>query len=292
MISSLTGYGSADVSDGDFRYLVEMRSVNNRFLDISLRVPRRLSAYENEFRNWLREKLERGKVFVQISEPRETIRNSRFDFDADAAGRIVESFRKLGSVMDLEDDLKLSDIVSISDWFEPDEDEQRTEKQFELALKGLDEALRDFEKMRREEGENLDVDFRQRLKRLAKLAEDIAANAEVNRDLQLKKLHKRLERYLPEDKLDAGRLEQEAAIQIDRIDITEEIVRMRSHIQLFSETLDRDSGVGKRLAFILQEMNREMNTIGSKAASAEITSAVVEAKEELEKMREQVQNVT
>lgn len=291
MISSLTGFGRAEVEEGDLRYSVEIRSVNNRYLEVSTKLPRSLLSYEMDIRGRIKNRIDRGKVNLFVQESRDAVRSTRLAFNEQAALGLVDGLREVASKVGVKDDLSLGDLIHVIDWIQGEDDGDMDEQRLALVMKGIDAALDDFERMRDEEGANLDSDFRQRLDHLEEIVGRVEGRAEENRNGVLEKMRERIEKYVPSDKVDSGRLEQEVAYIVDRLDITEEIVRLRSHIQLFRSALDEGGSVGKRLNFILQEMNREVNTIGSKASDAQVAAWVVEAKEELEKMREQVQNV-
>ncbi len=291
MIFSLTGYGRAEVEDGDLRLSVEIRSVNNRFLEIGAKLPRSLANQEMELRAQVRNHVDRGKINLFIQEDRSTVRQAKLRFDQDAARALAEGLRELGGSVGVKDDLTLADLVHLVEWFTGENGDEDSEHRLKLAIRGIDAAFDEFDKMRAEEGENLEADFRQRLESILGVLAKVETKTEVVREGQLEKLRERIERYVTSDQVDESRLEQEVAYILDRLDITEEIVRLRSHVQLFQTALDDGGSVGKRLNFILQEMNREINTIGSKCQDAETASWVVEMKEEAEKIREQVQNV-
>ena len=291
MIESLTGFGRAEVADEELRYSVEIRSVNNRFLEINTRLPRSLVPFENEIRNRVKSKIQRGKVLVHISEARDSVRNNKFGFDLETSQDLVDRLREVGAELGLHDNLGLSDLIGLADWLAPQDDDKLGERRLKLAIQGMDNALLEFQKMRQEEGENLSSDMQKRVNMISELIEKIDLKADENRNELLDRLRERIEKYIPPEAVDQGRLEQEVAHLVDKIDITEEVVRMRSHDKLFNDALKSGGAVGKRLNFLLQEMNREVNTMGSKASATEITAWVVEIKEELEKMREQVQNV-
>lgn len=291
MIVSQTGFGRADVEDGELRYSVEVRSVNNRFLEVGLKIPRSLYAYENDLRGHIRTRVDRGKLNVFIQEDRGNVRQSRLAFDMPSATALADSLREIAKETGVEDNLTLSDMVHLVEWFTGGDDEEEGKRRFELAKSGLDAAFDEFDKLRSEEGSNLETDFRERLAALLKEVAKVESRSEDVKTSQLGKLRERIEKYVPADAVDEGRLEQEVAYLLEKLDVTEEIVRLRSHVGLFEKALDEGGQVGKRLNFILQEMNREINTIGSKASDAEIASWVVAMKEEVEKIREQVQNV-
>ncbi len=291
MIASQTGFGRAEVEDDPLKLSVEVRSVNSRFLEINIRTPRTLNAIENDLRNLVKSKIDRGKVLVHINEPREIGSNAFYRIDEAALHEFVGSIRKLGETSGLEDDLKLSDLLSLLDQMAPAENEELNDRRQKLALKGLKLALDEFLTTARVEGEHLAKDINERLEAISQRVDSIETRAAENRTALLERLKERIDRYIPSEQIDPARLEQEVVFMIDRIDITEEVVRMRSHVKQFTEALSNGAAVGKRLNFLLQEMNREINTMGSKAADPEISTWVVDCKEELEKMREQVQNI-
>jgi len=292
VIVSMTGFGRAEVEDNEYRYGIEIKSFNNRFLEISTRLPRLLIPYENEFRQKIKNHLARGKVYLFIQEPREIQLKDGFTFDPETVHQLIEGMRELGRKTGLRDDLSLSNLLTILDYLHPEEDESLIKRRLNLALTGVEQALGEFKRLCRAEGENLEKELRSRSSLVANLLDQIETKAAENLGLQFEKLSQRIEKYIPADQVDPGRLEQEVAYLVDRMDITEEVVRLRSHLELFSSAMDDGEDIGKRLNFLLQEMNREVNTMGSKAASPEITGWIVQIKEELEKMREQVQNVS
>lgn len=291
MIRSLTAFGRAEVESDGLRYSIEVRSVNNRFLDISTRLPRNLLALDSDIRNRVKNRIERGKVNVFVEEPREDVQKSRLEIDMVAAQELINSLREVAKRAHLTDDVTLRDIAFNLNMLSGSESEKIAQLRLKLVLDGLEQAIDLFDDMAAAEGANLEQDFLQRLNRMEEISREVETRAKENRELSLQRIHERIEKYLAQEKLDESRLEQEAAYLVDRIDITEELVRLRSHIDLFRQALDKGGLVGKRLNFILQEMNREVNTVGSKALDSEIATLVVEAKEELEKLREQVQNV-
>lgn len=291
MLASLTGFGRSEVSDGLLKYSLEIRSVNGRFLEIHLRIPRSLARFESEIQSRLRKRLSRGKVTLTIQEPRSITSADGMNFDTQAVKELVSGLRKLSSISGLNDDLALSHLLPLLDSLRLEEDEDLAEGRLALVLQGVDKVLQELVAMQLEEGGNLERELRSRIDCFEDIMNNIETLAADNRNSQLERLRQRIEQYIPREKVDPGRLEQETAFLIDKIDITEEIVRMRSHMALFVDALDQGNNVGKRLNFILQEMNREVNTMSSKASSAEVSGWVVQIKEELEKMREQVQNI-
>jgi uncharacterized protein (TIGR00255 family) len=291
MIRSLTAFGRAEVEENGQRYSIELRSVNNRFLDISTRVPRALLSLDADIRSIVKNKVERGKVNVLVEEPREDIQRSRLEIDMVAAKALIETLREVGKQNSIVGDVTLSDVAGNLNMLSGSENENLGDLRKQLVLRGLKEAIENFNAMAAAEGANLEQDFQMRLTNLEELSAKIKTRSEENREQALQRIRDRIEKYIAPDKVDDGRLEQEVAYLVDRIDITEELVRLGSHVDLFRQALKKGGLVGKRLNFILQEMNREVNTTGSKTIDAEIATWVVEGKEELEKLREQVQNV-
>jgi len=291
MIQSLTGFGRAEVESEGVRFSVEIRSVNNRFLEVYTKLPRNLVHAEMDIRSYLRKHIERGKVNVFVYESKESYRKSKMEFDSNTALELVTSLKDVAEKTGVKDDLSLSDLVHLLDYISGEENEDMAATRLKLVKKGLESALSEYNRMRTDEGKNLEKDFRDRLNTILDVVSKIEEKSGENREASLQKLRDRIEKYIAQDEVDPGRLEQEVAYIIDKLDVTEEIVRLRSHIQLFNDALDKGGAVGKRLNFILQEMNRETNTIGSKASDASVASWVVQVKEELEKIREQVQNI-
>ena len=291
MIYSMTGFGRSEVNDDLFSYNVEIRSVNNRYLDINTHLPRSLVPYEYELRSEIKKRINRGKVNLSIQEPRSAIMETEFGIDTDAVKNLIKSLQVAGKEAKLKDDLSISHLIPLLNLLQPADKEELSERRIDLAKKGLQLALDEFNKMCRDEGYNLEKDLRLRIKIISDVTDNIESKAEENFNTLLDRLKQRIEKHISTDKMDIMRLEQEVALMVDKTDITEEIVRLRSHLNLFEKSLDNGNNVGKRLNFILQEMNREINTIGSKAACAEVTGWVVQIKEELEKIREQVQNL-
>lgn len=291
MLVSMTGFGRAEVSKDYLNYTIEIKSVNSRFFELSTRLPRSLFQYEADLKSLIKKRIERGKVLLVIQESRESRMKSGFSIDEDSMSAIVDGLRSAAVKASLRDDLALSHIIPLIDMLQPDDPEGLQKLRFELVMKGIDLALKEYFKMASSEGENLEKDLEKRLDRIDYFADQIRSRSKLNLENMLSKLRQRIESYLSGDNFDMGRLEQEVVLLVDKADITEEIVRLKSHIDIFRSSLKQKVNVGKKLNFILQEMNREVNTMASKSSCAEVSRWVVESKEELEKMREQVQNI-
>lgn len=291
MVFSQTGFGRASVQTDELVCEIELKSVNSRFFELAVHLPRSLSSYENEIRKAVQKRVQRGKVFLRIQESRASWKLNQLDLDESSTEKLLSRLRELGKKFDLEDDLALSHILGAVDLLSADEDRSISSGKMKSLLSGVDSAIDEFEKMRQQEGENLAEDLKQRVQVILDQVDIINKASGENREEQFKKLKERIETYIPKDSVDLGRLEQEVALMVDRLDITEELVRLKSHTTQFGEALENGGEIGKRLNFLLQEMNRESNTIGSKSGTSEVSTSVVTIKEELEKLREQVQNI-
>ena len=289
----MTGYGQAERHGDDVSFSVEIRSVNNRFLDVHVRCPGRFASWEPLVRGMIRDSLRRGKVDVYLG-VRETgrfagklsVNRSLLKAFLDEAGRIREEFGVGGEVT-------LRDLVAVPDLFQiVSEGEDPANALWPVVEGAIRDALAMLLKARENEGERLKDILRETAQRIAAMAEKIRMLALENRELAQARFRERIDTLSGNAGVDPARLHQEAAILVDRLDITEECDRLRSHLASM-ETLFREPGgaVGKRFDFLVQEVFRELNTAGNKSAHAGISSLVVEAKTELEKIREQIQNV-
>ncbi len=291
----MTGFGSADFRVDDATFQIEVRSVNQRHLDVRLRLPRPLAAYEPEIRARVQARFARGKVDLTITAPEGGTPSPRLLVDLDAAREYVRAAEQLRAETGIAGALEVDRLLSlpgVARFSEPELPEQ----QLRSALFGaLDTSLSSLEAMRIQEGEALERELRSRLARVAEMADSLQGRADTVQEAARTRLRKRaaqLEREV--GILDEARLHQEVVYAADRLDVTEEIVRLRSHVEQFRKILgDAQPGhaVGRRLDFLLQELGREANTIGSKGGDAPIAHSVVELKTELERLREQVQNV-
>ncbi len=290
MIASMTGFGRGRARVDDVMATVEMRSVNNRFCEVSVRLPRALAARENDVQALVKQAFERGRISVQIQLERTGPQAPVRVDEAAARGyaALLETLRRAAGVSD---PVRLEHLLTFSSELLVPVEEEADEAVWAAVEQALAEAVAGMRAMRRQEGAALQADLQQRIDRLAEELARVEARAPERVREARQKLHDRLAELLGDDRLDPDRLEQEIALLADRLDVTEECVRLRSHLQLFAEALHSDEAVGRKLNFIAQEINREVNTIGSKANDAAVAHAAVRMKEELEKIREQVQNV-
>jgi len=291
MTRSMTGYGKAEVMGGEGKYAVEIRSVNHRYGEVSVKLPRQMLALEGDIRRRVSERFKRGKIdlFIQFEPAVGNITPPAANIPMAIAYN--EAFSKLRQAIGSNDPVPLGLILSQKDVLTTGEVAADLDSQVADLNAALVEALDCLEAMRLKEGEQLAREIGGRVGLVSELVEKVASRAPVAVAGNTERLRERIARLLGETPVDEMRIAQEVAILADRMEITEELVRLRSHFKQFHATMALDEPVGRKLDFLLQEMNREVNTIGSKANDAEIASIVVELKSELEKVREQVQNI-
>jgi uncharacterized protein (TIGR00255 family) len=293
MVRSMTGYGRAEaILDGQ-KYTVEIKSLNHRFLEISLRLPASLSALEMEMKKKIGEPLLRGKIDVSIRRDAQgSAENGQYlALNLPLAQNYYNLLMQLKQSLNLQDDIGLEMIAGQKDVFQMAESPKDDTALWQGLATVLEEALAGMIEMRRREGEILSRDLSARLDLMAQLLSRIEAKApRVVLEYQ-KRLTDRVRELTSGLVVDESRLNQEVAVFAEKSDITEEIVRLRSHLGQFLEMLDSEEAIGRKVDFLIQEMNREVNTIGAKSSDADISKQVIEIKSELAKLREQVQNL-
>lgn len=290
MIKSMTGFGKGQATAANISVGVEIKSVNHRFCDVGIKGPKVVSQLEAGLKKRVGELLIRGKVDVFIN--LEIIGKQGYEarLNLPLAEAVVSSLNALRQKFDLKDAVTLEMVAAQKDVLQLEEKISLEELKpcLEEALKM---ALENMESMRAAEGDCLKIDFQQRLSSLEALISRISERSPVVPGEWQEKLKQRLERYAADIEVDPQRIAQELAIFADRCDISEELTRFNSHLDQFNGLLESSEPVGRKLDFLVQEINRETNTVGSKANDAEIGRLVVDLKAELEKIREQVQNV-
>ncbi len=293
MVRSMTGYGRAEaILDGQ-KMAVEIKSLNHRFLEVSLRIPASLSALEMEIKKRIAEPLLRGKIDVIIRRDAQggTENGQSLALNLPLAQNYYNLLTQLKQSLGLKDDIHLEMIAAQKDIFQPVEPSQDMTMLWQRLAMVLDEALAGLMEMRRREGEILVRDLSARLDLMALLLSGIEAKTpRVVLEYQ-RRLTDRVREMTSGLMIDEARLSQEVAMFAEKSDITEEIVRFRSHLGQFQEMLNSEDAIGRKVDFLIQEMNREINTIGSKSSDADISKQVIEIKSELAKIREQVQNL-
>ncbi len=291
MVASMTGYGRGEARAREITVAVELRSVNSRFLEVTTRLPRSLSARENEIKEIIRKKISRGKINMLALVEHANDGAIPVRINASAAKGYYKLLNELRKSVKLKQTVKLEHLLQFSEVLEPVELENTDEQEWGLLLRALDEAIENLLTMKRNEGKELEKDFRYRIGLLAERIAQIEKLSAEQIPAERMRLRERIKQLLEQETIDEGRLEMELALMADRLDVTEECVRFRSHNKFFLEALEDDEAAGRKLNFLIQEMNREANTIGSKSTSAEIAHLVVAIKEELERIREQLQNI-
>lgn len=291
MIKSMTGFGQHEASDGQYSIKIELKSVNHRYLDLYIRTPKQYSQLEEVIRTAIQGRIARGRVEViaLIEDFGEKGRNVKINHAL--VDGYLEALRALQNKIGNADLIKLSDLLGLPDVLEIEEPELDWDNLNGLLLEALGGALDRLEKMRRAEGESLYSDLEEKITQVQFLAGEISKlSAQVIDDYR-ERLKEHLADLLDGTTISEERFLGEVAIFADKCSIDEELVRLTSHIRQFRESLRSHDSVGRKLDFLLQEMNREVNTIGSKGNNVHIAGLVVELKSELEKIREQVQNI-
>lgn len=291
MISSMTGYGRYEIEENERKVVVELSSVNHRYLDLNIKMPRQLIHLEEQIRGLIKQKVARGKVELLISYQSLAKEDLAVVVNEAMAAAYLDGLRHLGQKLGVEDDLKLSALMNVNELVSIQKKGQDQECISSLIEKAVEGALLTFTAMRCKEGEHLREDI---LKKNENLKQYVAAIDERSPQVVIQyktKLETRIAQLLNEVPIDENRIATEVAIFADKCAVDEEITRLNSHIKQFEDILDEGGVVGRKLDFLMQEMNREANTIGSKANDNEITKAVVALKNEMEKIREQVQNI-
>jgi uncharacterized protein (TIGR00255 family) len=287
----MTGYGRGEATRKGITVAIELRSVNSRFLEVTTRLPRSLSLRENEVKEIVRKKISRGKVNLLATIEREKNGKPPLAINATAAREYYKLLNQLRKTVKVKESVKLEHLLRFSEVLEQPVLDGADEDEWEVTQRALNKALDDLAEMRRNEGEELKKDFRARVAAIEQTLGSIENLSKEQVPAERARLRERIKQLLENEMVDEGRLEMELALLADRLDVTEECVRFRSHNKFFLQALEDKEPSGRKLNFLVQEMNREANTIGSKSSSSEIAHLVVSVKEELEKIREQLQNI-
>lgn len=290
-ISSMTGYGRGQSSGQNRVYIVEARSVNGRYLDVVCRVPRELTALEDLIRARVNDRMHRGRVEITLSVEYPTGSSRNFILDEEIAFQAFKAMERLSKRLGLDETPRLENVLAIPDVCRFEEPTDSVECAWLAVQAALDSALDGLVEMRRHEGERLRTDLLHRIVETEQLISEIQLRSPRVLDEYRQRIAERARALSDSIELDHSRLEAEVALFADRASIDEELVRLSSHIEALRETLQSGGVAGRKLDFILQECNREANTIGSKASDYDIGRLVIEIKSQLEKLREQVQNI-
>jgi uncharacterized protein (TIGR00255 family) len=291
MISSMTGFGRAQISRDGIDVSVEIKSLNSRFLEINLKLPAIVQPKEFEIKELIRRRISRGKITVSIDFKVNPFVQSPIKVNFDFVGAYVKALRELKRKFKVKGEIKLEHLLSLPNIFDVNSFDI-SEEQWEILKEGIEKALEYLIESRYKEGEQLAEDIEKRVKMISEKVDLIQKLSEENLRERQKKLREKVHEIFSDVEFDRNRLEAELLILADKLDVTEECIRLKSHVNVFLEVMKSDDvAVGKRLNFILQEMLREATTIGAKTDDVEVTYLVVGIKEEIEKIREQLQNV-
>ncbi len=292
MIKSMTGYGRAKKEIGGRNILVELKSVNNRYLDCTVKLPKLFGFLEEKIKSYISSKgISRGKVEIFVSiDILEEIGVS-VELDRAYAKSYIDALRTLAAEFDLANDISVMSVAANRDIFSVKKADEDMDREWANVLPVLEEATAAFIASREREGANMKADILSKKANIEALVEKIAPLSAADVKNQYAKLESRIKQLLGDVVVDENRLITECALFADKIAIDEELVRLSSHFEAFEQIVASDEPVGRKLDFLLQEINRETNTIGSKACDVAIAKIVVEIKSELEKIREQIQNI-
>ncbi|MDD6237974.1 MAG: YicC family protein [Oscillospiraceae bacterium] len=291
MIKSMTGYGRAQGSFSGGDITVEIKSVNNRYLDCGVKLPRGYAYLEEGVKNQVQKAISRGKVDVFITINAAGADNVKISVNEPVAKGYIDAMHRLVQEYGIQDDISASAISKFSDVFLVEKQEQ-DENEVKSAISGVvAEALGAFDAMRTREGEALKTDLLQKAEGILTLVSKVEERSPITVKAYRERLTAKMQEVLEDRQIDEARIIQEAAIYADKVAVDEETVRLRSHVDQLQNMLSEGGVIGRKLDFLMQEMNREANTIGSKGNDVEQARNVVNIKSELEKIREQIQNI-
>ena len=292
MAVSMTGFGRGEYKDDNYYFLVELKTINHKYADINIRLPRKISFLEDKARNLIKDHIKRGRVDLYIKLDLLGSEDVNLKFDETLASQYINILTQIKDKFDVIDDISVMNIAKFADVIKTEEKEEDENLLWSMFKIALEESLKNLKEMRNEEGKKLAEDVIMRCNLLKNYIDEIEKYS-YNVVIDYKeKLNNRISEILEDSSLiDENRLAQEVAIYADKSSITEEIVRFNSHIDQLKNTVIKNDSIGRKIDFLIQEMNRETNTIGSKSSNLNITNLVVEIKSELEKIREQIQNI-
>ena len=293
MIKSMTGFGKGEAKGKFGRFTVEVRTVNHRYFDVSLRMPNSLGVLEDKIKKYVHKYIRRGKVNLSLLHKKGEIDLGSAKLNDEAIERCYEMLNKLRKRFKLNDDIRLSHILSFPDVIIQEQTVHDAASMWSTIEPALKKAALDCDRMRKKEGKALYKDFMDRVAKIALAVDKISRLAPMLILEYRNKLHARIKEILKRDDydIDKSRVELELAIFARQCDVSEEITRAKSHLDAMEETLTSNKEAGRRMDFILQELQREINTLGSKAGAVKISRLIVDIKSEIDKMREQAQNV-
>ena len=291
MIKSMTGFGRCEITENNRKFTVEMKSVNHRYLDVNIKMPKKLNFFESAIRNELKNFISRGKVDVFITYEDFTENNTTIRYNKEVAGEYMKYLKQIAEDFQLDDDIRVSTLSRYPEVLTMEEvtlDEEELWKGLQKAIVGASEG---FVQTRIVEGENLKEDLIGKLDHMLELVDFISERSPQIIKEYREKLAAKVQEMIGDVQVDEARLLTEVTIFADKSCVDEELVRLRSHIETTKKTLEAGGSIGRKLDFIAQEMNREANTTLSKSNDLEISNCAIELKTEIEKVREQIQNI-
>ncbi|HIZ59864.1 YicC/YloC family endoribonuclease [Mordavella massiliensis] len=292
MIKSMTGFGRCELADGERKFTIEMKGVNHRYLDVNIRMPKKLNFFETAIRNLLKQSVSRGKVDIFITYEDLAEGQAVLKYNETLAKEYLVCLKQMEESFGLENDIRVSTLSRYPEVLTMEEQALDAEEIWNVLKKAMEGALEQFVETRTMEGENLKKDILSKLDGMQKLVAYIEERSpEIVKEYR-EKLEEKVKELLEDSQIDDGRIAAEVVIFADKICTDEEVVRLKSHISHMQEVLrSEESGIGRKLDFIAQEMNREANTILSKANDLEVSNCGIDLKTEIEKVREQIQNI-
>ncbi len=289
MILSMTGFGKSEKKNKDLTFSVEVKSLNNRFIDVTTKTPYNISKYDKDIVTLVKKECLRGKIIVNVN-----ISNHNEDslsLNKSKLNAIMDLSKEISKRTNIDNNLLFSDIINFPNVYEEKKTIESSNSK-KLLISTVKEALKDLNNFRLAEGKNIKNDIDKKIKKVESILVKVKKKSKKNNSVEVKKLIKKINNIVKNiNNLDKDRLYQEVALSIEKKDINEEIVRLNSHIQIFKNCLKNKENSGKKMNFILQEMVREINTIGSKADKIDINHSVVSLKNYIEQIKEQVQNI-
>lgn len=290
MIKSMTGYGKATLAIDSKEYQVEIKTINHRYADISVKMPRVLSYLEEDVKKEILKQVSRGKIEVFITYSNSSSENNEVKINTEIAKLYINELRNLAEAEGLQANIEVTEVAKFPDVLKikSNNDDEKIKKEL---LEVVKNATTNLVNMRSAEGEKIQIDLNNRINDIEVKTSEISKLSTGLIEEYVVKLENRIKELLKTEEIDKSRLAQEVVIYADKCSVEEEITRLKSHISQFRKMLENEGAIGKKIDFLIQEMNRETNTIGSKANNLEITNLVIEIKTQLEDIREQIQNI-
>lgn len=290
-MKSMTGYGSYESQSDNYHLKIDMKSVNNRYCDIFIKLPALLFSYEDKIKRFIKKDVKRGKVEVFIKLNKLNIDDNSFDVDLPLAKNYYNASMDISNYLGLNNNLSIKDIITMPGVLVENEDNEVSKELEDLLFTTLTKALESFITSRLSEGQAIKEDFKTKLSSIKEIVAKVEELSPISLKENEEKLRNKLNNYLDESEIDRQRIATESFLLVDKLSIDEEITRLKIHLDRFNHIMNLEESIGRKLDFLLQEINREINTIGSKSNNIDILNNVVLVKSEVERIREQVQNI-